>query len=94
MDTVENLTQIGQWTLGCYQKERNRIDLYLSLTRKNLNALLGFPLSPAFGRNFQKFSLSFSKLEEEYRTGKVDRTVWANRILECGNDLTRYSESV
>jgi hypothetical protein len=89
LDTAENLTQIGTWARGSFVKEGQRIELFLRLTRKNLNALLGFPLSPLFDPSFQKFSHSFTRLEKEYHVGVVDHSVWANRMLTWGTTLTQ-----
>ena len=89
MDTAENLTQIGTWARGSFVKDQSRIELFLKLTRKNLNAPLGFPLSPSFDSGFQKFNQSFGRLEKEYRTGIVNRSAWANGMLTWGTTLTQ-----
>lgn len=89
LDTAENLTQIGTWARAGFAKEGQRIELFLRLTRKNLNALLGFPLSTSFNPGFQKFNHSFARLEKEYRVGITDHTVWANRMLTWGATLTQ-----
>lgn len=89
MDTAENLTQIGTWAQKSFVKEQHRIELFLKLTRKNLNALLGFPLSPSFNPEFQKFCSSFTRLEKEYRVGIVNRSAWANGMLTWGTTLTQ-----
>jgi hypothetical protein len=89
MDTAENLTQIGTWALKSFVKDRSRIELFLRLTRKNLNALLGFPLSPSFDSGFQKFNHSFGRLEKEYSVGITDHSIWANRMLTWGTTLTQ-----
>lgn len=94
LDTAENLTQIGRWTLNSFAKERQRIELFLKLTRKNLNALAGFPLSPSFDLGFKKFCQSFARLEKEYSTGIVDRTIWANGMLKWGSTLIQSSEFI
>ncbi len=94
LDTAENLTQIGQWTLNCFAKEQQRIALYLALTRKNLTALASFPSSSSFLPEFKKFCNSYDKLEEEYVTGIVDRSVWANGMLTWGTTLLRISEFI
>ena len=94
LDTADNLTQIGQWTIGSFHKEQYRIELFLSLTRKNMNALIGFPLSPKFSQDFKKFCTSYEKLEAEFHSGIVDRTAWANGMLKWGISLTRSSELV
>jgi hypothetical protein len=60
------------------------------LTRKNLNALTTFPLSPAFLTNFQKCCKSFEKLEEEYRTGVSDHKAWADALMKLGATLTQH----
>lgn len=89
LDTAENLTQIGNWTLSSFQKEQHRIELFLALTRKNLKALHTFPLSPALHRDFKKFSESFDKLDAEYRNGIMDRRAWANGFLKWGTALSQ-----
>lgn len=89
LDTVENLMQIGVWARNSFVKDRSRIELFLRLTRKNLNALSGFPLSPSFDASFQKFTHSFARLEKEYGTGIVNHGVWANRMLTWGATLTQ-----
>jgi len=94
LDTAGNLTQIGQWTRDCFIKEQQRIVLYLALTRKNLTALESFPSSSSFLLEFKKFCNSFDKLEEEYRTGIVDRSVWANGMLTWGTTLLRISKFI
>lgn len=88
LDTAENLTQIGNWSLVGFTKEKGRIELFLKLTRKNLNALLMFPIAPpSFKPSFQKFSESYDKLEQEYKTGVIDHKVWAQGMLTWGNNL-------
>jgi hypothetical protein len=89
LDTAENLTQIGTWARCSFVKEGQRIELFLKLTRKNLNALLGFPLSPSFNPCFHKFSNSFTRLEKEYHVGVSDPGVWANRMSTWGTTLTQ-----
>ncbi len=89
LDTAENLTQIGIWARGSFTKEGQRIELFLKLTRKNLNALLGFPISPSFNPCFHKFSNSFTRLEKEYHVGIVDHGIWADRMLTWGTTLTQ-----
>lgn len=89
MDTAGNLTQIGTWASKSFVKEGSRIELFLKLTRKNLNALLGFPISASFNPCFHKFSNSFTKLEKEYHVGVVDHGVWADRMLSWGATLTQ-----
>lgn len=89
LDTAENLTQIGHWALDSFSKERQRVELFLKLTRKNLNALSDFPLSPSFDPGFKKFCHSFAKMEKEYRTGTADHKVWANDMLTWATTLTQ-----
>jgi hypothetical protein len=89
MDTADNLTQIGTWARDSFVKDQSRIELFLRLTRKNLNALLGFPVSASFNSGFQKFNHSFGRLEKEYSTGIADHSVWANRMLSWGTALTQ-----
>lgn len=87
LDTAENLTQIGNWSLVSFTKEKGRIELFLKLTRKNLNALLTFPPTPTFKPTFKQFSDSYDKLEAEYREGVIDHKVWAQDMLTWGNNL-------
>lgn len=89
LDTAENLTQIGTWALTNFIKDRPRIELFLKLTRKNLNALSGFPLSSAFDPGYKKFSRSFVRLENEYRAGVEDPKVWGNGMLAWSTTLSQ-----
>jgi hypothetical protein len=89
MDTAENLTQIGTWARDSFIKDQSRIELFLRLTRKNLNALLSFPVSAPFDSGFQKFNHSFGRLEKEYSVGIADHGLWANRMLIWGITLTQ-----
>jgi hypothetical protein len=91
LDTADNLNQIGHWTLDCFQKEQKRIELFLMLTRKNLDALHSFDLPSAFMSDFKKFSESFDKLEKEYQTGLVDQKLWANGMIKWASTLTQSS---
>ena len=94
LDTAENLTQIGLWTLNCFNKEQNRIKLFLSLTRKNMNALHGFPLAREFNRDFEEFYGIYDKLEKENDTGIVNKTVWGNLMLKWGTSFSLSSKSI
>jgi hypothetical protein len=89
LDTADNLIQIGNWAQNSFSKDSDRIALFLRLTRKNLNALLGFPLCPSFEPCFHKFSNSFARLEKEYSMGIVDHSIWAHRMLTWGTTLTQ-----
>ncbi|MEK7141049.1 MAG: hypothetical protein AAB800_00720 [Patescibacteria group bacterium] len=91
LDTADNLTQIGEWARDCFHKEQERIELFLTLTRKNLNSLQGFPLSKEFVRDYKKFCSGFEKLEEEYRIGITDRSEWSKGILKWASSLTQSS---
>ncbi len=89
LDTAENLTQIGTWAQKSFVKDKSRIELFLRLTRKNLNALLGFPVSASSDSGFQKFNHSFGMLEKEYLAGVTNHSVWANRMLTWGTTLRK-----
>jgi hypothetical protein len=89
LDTAENLTQVGQWTLNRFIPEKDRIELYLRLIRKDINALLSFPLSTAFHPGFNDFCTRYEKMELEYQHGLVDRTAWANRLIKWADVLTQ-----
>lgn len=92
MDTAENLTQIGEWTRTCFTQEQLRIELFLGLTRKNVNALMTFPLPPTFASEFAKFCKSYEKLEEEYKKGTPNRVAWANAITKLADTLSAYTK--
>ena len=88
-DTAENLTQVGQWSMKDFQKEKEQITLYLMLTRKNLTALATFPLSSAFMTTFQQCCKSYDNLEAEFQAGVVDQKAWAKAMIELGEKLTK-----
>ena len=94
LDTAENLTQIGTWARGSFVKDKLRIELFLRLTRKNLNALLDFPVSPSFHSDFHKFCTSFTRLEKEYCSGITNRNTWANGMIAWGTTLTQSVKSI
>ena len=89
LDTAENLTQVGQWTLHRFVPEKDHIELYLRLIRKDINALLSFPLSTTFHPVFSDFCTRYEKMEQEYQHGLVDRTVWANKMIQWAAKLTQ-----
>jgi hypothetical protein len=93
LDTAENLTQIGAWSLTGFTKEKSRIELFLKLTRKNLNALLSFPMTGSFDSDFKKFCDHYDKLEAEYKAGVVDHNAWAKRMIEWANNLSQSAKS-
>lgn len=94
VDTAENLTQIGQWTIHSFTKDQEQIELYLALTRKNINALSTFPLSPALETSFVKFCNRYEKLEAEYRTGLSDPKKWATEVMGWAVTLTENTSLV
>lgn len=79
---------MGSWAVRSFVKDKSRIELFLRLTRKNLNALSKFPLSGAFDPGFKKFCHSFTRLEKEYHGGIGDASVWGNGMLKWGTTLT------
>lgn len=89
LDTAGNLTQIGNWAVASFAKDEERITLFLKLTRKNLNALSGFPFSSAFDPGYKKFTRSFVRLENEFRAGIKDPTDWGNGMIKWGVALTK-----
>jgi hypothetical protein len=89
LDTAENLTQVATWTLTRFVPEKDRIELYLRLIRKDINALASFPLSTAFNPGFSDFCTRYEKMEQEYKSGLVDRTGWANRMIKWADTLTK-----
>lgn len=92
MDTVENLMQIGEWSRKGFPKERKNIELFLRLTRKNLNALNDFPLSQAFVTNFNEFCVSFARMEKEYVNGNADPAIWATTSIRWAKILTQKAD--
>jgi len=88
---AENLKQIGDWTLKGFRERKENIELFLKLTRKDVNQLQRFPLAPAFVPKFKKICAAYDKLESEYRSGIVDHRVWASSIHACAQDLTKQS---
>lgn len=94
LDTAGNLTQVGQWATANYAKEQQRIALFLKLIRKNITALSQFPLSPAFSPGFEKFTVAFTKLEDEYQKGLKDPKPWAKEMLRWGTVLTQHVQSI
>jgi hypothetical protein len=94
LDIAENLTQIGHWSLATFSQEQKRIELYIKLTRKDLNALLTFPMSPEFDTNFKKFYRSYNKLENEYHTGITDHGKWAKVMITLGDTLSQTAKLV
>jgi len=91
LDIADNLKQISKWTLKGFHKEQRNIELFLKLTRKDLDELIRFPLPVAFTPKFKKFCRAYNKLEDEYRSGIVDHRVWANWMQTCAQDLTQHS---
>ena len=89
MDIAGNLTQIGNWALVSFAKDQSRIELFLKLTRRNLDALLSAPVSPGFEPSFRKFCAEHKKREEEYHKGLVDRQAWANHMIAWADRLTK-----
>ena len=92
LDTAENLTQIGEWTKECFTTEQVRIELFLGLTRKNVNALMTFPLPPTFASEFAKFCAQYELLENEYKSGLSDRNKWAASIMKLADTLNVYAK--
>lgn len=92
MDTAENLTQIGEWTKECFTTEQVRIELFLGLTRKNVNALMTFPLPPTFASEFAKFCAQYELLENEYKSGLSDKNKWAASIMKLADTLNVYAK--
>lgn len=91
VDIVSNLTQISTWTLRGFSKQHDNIDLYLRLTRKNVNALTARTLGTRFRSPFHTFCEEFDKLEREYTKGIVDHRIWAATLKDCAESLTKHS---
>lgn len=91
LDIVSNLTQISSWTLRGFSKQHTNIDLYLRLTRKNVNALATRTLHTGFRSVFATFCKNYSKLEQEYEKGIMDHKTWAATLKECAENLTKHS---
>lgn len=91
LDIVSNLTQISSWTLRGFSKQRVNIDLYLRLTRKNVNALATRTLNTRFQSIFRTFCKKYDTLEQEYKKGLLDHKTWATTLKECAENLTKHS---
>jgi len=59
-----------------------------------MNALHGFPLAREFNRDFEEFYGIYDKLEKEYDTGIVNKTVWGNLMLKWGTSFSLSSKSI
>lgn len=94
LDTVDNLSQIGNWTLQSAMHDQHRIELFLRLIRKNMNALMDFPAMPEFDDTFKQFCSHYEELEAEYKSGKSDRKLWANTMLTWANKLGKSARAV
>ena len=91
MDIAGNLTQISRWTLKGFHRQQSNIELYLKLTRKNVNALSSRTLGRKFKLTFDNFCHKYDKLEKEYNAGIADHRVWANIMHTLAADLTNDS---
>ncbi len=88
---ADNLRQISTWSLKGFRKEQGNIELFLKLTRKDLDELERFPLPRAFVPTFKKFCTTYKRLEEEYRVGVSDHRTWAHGLESCAQVLTKKS---
>jgi hypothetical protein len=88
---ADNLRQISTWTLKGFRKEQDNIELFLKLTRKDLDELTRFPLPRAFMPTFKKVRSAYDRLEEEYHAGISDHRTWANGMESCAQTLTKQS---
>ena len=89
LDTAENLSQVGRWSLTRFIPEKDRIELYLRLIRKDINALRSFPLSTAFDSGFSDFCTRYETMELEYKQGITDPVSWAHRMITWADVLTK-----
>lgn len=91
---ADNLRQISSWTMKGFHQQQKNIDLYLKLSRKDLNELQRFPLPKAFLPSFKKLCKAFDELEGEYREGISDHREWATSMQTCAADLVKQSKLV
>lgn len=83
--------QIGRWTLKGFREQQTNIELFLKLTRKNVDALNGRELGRKFQPSFDTFCKKYDKLEKEYRNGIVDHRIWGKLMHSLSSDLTQSS---
>jgi hypothetical protein len=94
LDIADNITQIGQWTAKSFLKEKGNIELFLKLTRKDMDALSRFPVPAAFQATFDNFCDEYCKLEAEYHAGISDHHTWAKGLSTLALNLTANSHLV
>ncbi len=78
---------------GFHQQQKN-IELFLKLSRKDLNELERFPLPTAFHPAFKKLCKTFGELESEYKKGIGDHRKWATNMQACATELIKQSKLV
>jgi hypothetical protein len=92
---ADNLSQVSSWTLkGYFDQQKKNIELYLRLTRKDLDQLHRFPLPDAFMPAFKAFCETYKELEEEYKSSKIDRTKWAQTLRTCAQNLHKHASLI
>lgn len=94
MDISENLTQISSWILINFSQEQKRIELYLHLTRKDINALSTFPMEPDADTDFKKNCRSFNKLEKEYHDGTTSHKILADWMITLRTNFLKNATFV
>lgn len=94
LDISENLSQLSEWMLNNFLNEQKRIALYFTLTRKDINALLNFPLNPEVDEDFKKSCESFSELEKEYQKGNINHQKLAEWMDSLKTDFTKTASLI
>lgn len=94
LDIAGNLREIAQWTRKGFPRDHERIELFLHLTRKDLNALMTFPLTGKVQSKFQTFCTNYKKLEDEYKKGITDHKAWADSMMTWSITLTQNAKQV
>ncbi len=89
LDITGNLVQIGKWTLKGFSRQRQNIELYLRLTRRNVDELTKRDLGSPIRRPFDAFRSEFDSLERQYADGIADHRIWANSITGIAVTLSR-----
>lgn len=87
LDISGNLTQIGKWTLKGFREQKANIELYLRLTRKNVNTLAERELGKKLQPMFDDFCKKYEKLEKDYERGITDHKGWASVMHALAKNL-------
>lgn len=94
LDISGNLKQIGKWTLKGFRQQQSNIELYLRLTRKNMNTISERQLGKKFQTTYEDVCMQYEKLEKEYERGIADHKLWANVMHTLAKSLENTAHLV